>query len=130
MGQIAEGQCGGAAADGERSTCAFAQGDQSTMQADAAWPIREQHQRLCRVLKGHYAYFGITGNFKRLVLLHHQVQRLWQKVVVASVLEELCAMGTVLFECWNASRCRRPGSTRACLRHPEWAKLSDEEPHA
>jgi group II intron reverse transcriptase/maturase len=43
------------------------------------WPIREQHQRLCRVLKGHYGYFGITGNFKRLVLLHHQVQRLWQK---------------------------------------------------
>jgi hypothetical protein len=43
------------------------------------WPIREQHQRLCRVLKGHYAYFGITGNFKRLVLLHHQVQRLWQR---------------------------------------------------
>jgi group II intron reverse transcriptase/maturase len=43
------------------------------------WPIRQQHQRLCRVLNGHYGYFGITGNFKRLVLLHHQVHRLWQK---------------------------------------------------
>jgi len=32
------------------------------------WPLRTQHQRLCRVLKGHYAYFGITGNFKRLNL--------------------------------------------------------------
>lgn len=43
------------------------------------WPIRLQHQRLCRVLKGHYAYFGITGNYKRLRLLHYQVRRLWQK---------------------------------------------------
>jgi hypothetical protein len=43
------------------------------------WPICTQHQRLCRVLNGHYGYFGITGNFKRLVLLHHQVRRLWQK---------------------------------------------------
>ena len=43
------------------------------------WPIRDQHQRLCRMLKGHYAYFGITGNFKRLVQLHHQVRRLWRK---------------------------------------------------
>ena len=43
------------------------------------WPIREQHQRLCRVLNGHYGYFGITGNFKRLGLLHRQVCRLWQK---------------------------------------------------
>jgi hypothetical protein len=43
------------------------------------WPIRQQHQRLCRVLNGHYGYFGITGNFKRLVLLHHQVRRLWHK---------------------------------------------------
>ncbi len=43
------------------------------------WPLRAQHQRLCRMLKGHYAYFGITGNFKRLNLLHYQVSRLWQK---------------------------------------------------
>ena len=43
------------------------------------WPIRDQHQRLCRMLKGHYTYFGITGDFKRLVQLHHQVRRLWRK---------------------------------------------------
>ncbi len=43
------------------------------------WPIRQQHQRLCRVLTGHYGYFGITGNFKRLGLLYYQVRRLWQK---------------------------------------------------
>ena len=30
------------------------------------WLLREQHKRLCQMLKGHYAYFGITGNFARL----------------------------------------------------------------
>lgn len=43
------------------------------------WPLRTQHQRLCRILNGHYAYFGITGNIRRLNLLHYQVRRLWQK---------------------------------------------------
>jgi group II intron reverse transcriptase/maturase len=43
------------------------------------WPLPVQHQQLCRVLKGHYAYFGITGNQKRLRLLHHKVGWLWQK---------------------------------------------------
>lgn len=43
------------------------------------WPLSAQHRRLCRVLNGHYAYFGITGNYKRVRLVHHQVRRLWQK---------------------------------------------------
>jgi RNA-directed DNA polymerase len=43
------------------------------------WPIRAQHQRLCRALTGHYAYFGISGNSRRLGLLYYEVRRLWQK---------------------------------------------------
>ena len=43
------------------------------------WPLRAQHQRLCRALKGHYAYFGISGNYKRLRLLHQCVRRLWHR---------------------------------------------------
>jgi RNA-directed DNA polymerase len=31
------------------------------------------------MLKGHYGYFGIGGNFRRLVLLHHEVQRVWHR---------------------------------------------------
>ena len=34
------------------------------------WLVREQHQRLCQMLRGHFAYFGITGNFQRLKMLH------------------------------------------------------------
>ncbi|WP_373452796.1 reverse transcriptase domain-containing protein [Caballeronia sordidicola] len=42
-------------------------------------PLRDQHQRLCRMLKGHYAYFGISGNYERLATLPHQVARIWRK---------------------------------------------------
>jgi RNA-directed DNA polymerase len=37
------------------------------------WPVKAQHQRLCRMLQGHYGCFGITGNFRRLALLHREV---------------------------------------------------------
>jgi RNA-directed DNA polymerase len=43
------------------------------------WPLRDQHQRLCRMLKGHYAYFGISGNYERLATLQYQVVRIWRK---------------------------------------------------
>jgi RNA-directed DNA polymerase len=42
-------------------------------------PIREQHRSLCRKLTGHMAYFGITGNFRRLALLLCEVKRSWRK---------------------------------------------------
>jgi group II intron reverse transcriptase/maturase len=43
------------------------------------WRIREQHQRLCRMLNGHFAYFGISGNFERLSTLKFKVELLWRK---------------------------------------------------
>lgn len=43
------------------------------------WPLPEQHQRLGQMLRGHFAYFGITGNFERLANLYEQVRRCWRK---------------------------------------------------
>ena len=43
------------------------------------WPIEVQHQRLCQMLTGHYGYFGISGNYRRLADLHYWVRRLWRK---------------------------------------------------
>jgi hypothetical protein len=43
------------------------------------WPATVQYDRLCRMLKGHYGYFGISGNFRRLVRLHHEVRRMWRR---------------------------------------------------
>ena len=42
-------------------------------------PIREQHLALTRKLRGHDAYFGITGNADALVKLHDCVRRIWCK---------------------------------------------------
>lgn len=43
------------------------------------WALREEHERLCQMLRGHYAYYGITGNGGSLSSLHHAVLRLWHK---------------------------------------------------
>ena len=40
-------------------------------------PIREQHAALSRKLRGHDAYFGVTGNSPALSVLRHCVQRIW-----------------------------------------------------
>jgi group II intron reverse transcriptase/maturase len=42
-------------------------------------PLREQHRSLCRKLRGHMAYFGITGNFRRVAQLVYEAQRSWRK---------------------------------------------------
>jgi RNA-directed DNA polymerase len=42
-------------------------------------PAREQHAWLSAVLNGHYAYYGITGNYRRLQEYRHQVVKIWHK---------------------------------------------------
>jgi group II intron reverse transcriptase/maturase len=42
-------------------------------------PIKEQHTALARKLRGHDAYYGITGNARALVALRQCVRRIWQK---------------------------------------------------
>ncbi len=41
-------------------------------------PLDVQHRRLTRMMQGHYAYYGITGNGRRLRWYHHQVERIWK----------------------------------------------------
>ena len=52
----------------------------------AAWcrinrhrPVAEQHQTLGQKLRGHFAYFGITGNSEALRRFRHEVARIWRK---------------------------------------------------
>ena len=40
-------------------------------------PIREQHQRLSQKLRGHYAYYGITGNSLSLGEFREAVKHAW-----------------------------------------------------
>ena len=43
------------------------------------WPLADQQRRLRRMLEGHFAYFGITGNYRRLVAVVWQTRRIWRK---------------------------------------------------
>jgi group II intron reverse transcriptase/maturase len=56
-----------------------------TLHAIRAWlrthmhdPIRDQHRALQRRLRGHDAYYGVTGNYPALARLRHEVERAWQ----------------------------------------------------
>jgi len=42
-------------------------------------PIRRQHDHLSAMLRGHYGYYGITGNGRRVRWYLHQVERIWKK---------------------------------------------------
>ncbi len=41
--------------------------------------IEEQHRQLCWKLRGHFSYYGITGNSRALVRFHQAVHKTWRK---------------------------------------------------
>jgi RNA-directed DNA polymerase len=41
-------------------------------------PVAEQHETLSQKLRGHDAYYGLTGNFRMLALLRRVVVRVWR----------------------------------------------------
>jgi RNA-directed DNA polymerase len=41
--------------------------------------VRAQQKSLAQKLRGHFGYFGITGNFEALQRFLCEVQRAWQK---------------------------------------------------
>lgn len=42
-------------------------------------PLADQHRQLSQKLKGHYAYFGISGNSRRLAALQYEARRIWRR---------------------------------------------------
>jgi group II intron reverse transcriptase/maturase len=42
-------------------------------------PIAHQHRTLCAMLRGHYNYFGITGNGDALRGVHYATRRIWMR---------------------------------------------------
>ena len=42
-------------------------------------PLAEQHRKLCQKLRGHYAYYAITGNSGALSAFRENVTRIWRK---------------------------------------------------
>lgn len=39
--------------------------------------LREQHEALCRMLRGHFNYYGVTGNGDALARFRHEAERIW-----------------------------------------------------
>jgi hypothetical protein len=44
-------------------------------------PVEEQVDNLNVLLRGHYAYFGIAGNFQALAKVYRVVERYWHKML-------------------------------------------------
>ena len=42
-------------------------------------PVKTQHAALVRRVRGHFNYFGVNGNLRRLRCLVHAVRRIWMK---------------------------------------------------
>jgi hypothetical protein len=42
-------------------------------------PRREQHKALSRKLQGHYAYYGISLNYRSIAEFSQEVKRIWYK---------------------------------------------------
>jgi hypothetical protein len=42
-------------------------------------PVGDQHRHLAQMLRGHYGYFGITGNADALGRFLYEVRRTWRK---------------------------------------------------
>lgn len=45
-------------------------------------PVREQHKTLNQKLRGHYAYYGITGNIRPIQNFRNEVIILWRKWLI------------------------------------------------
>ena len=65
--------------------------------------IREQSEKLNRVLRGHYAYYGIAGNFRALQQVHRGVERYWRKM-----LSSRSRSGGVTWEAFHQIKTRFP----------------------
>src|SRR5262249_11590965 len=43
--------------------------------------LETQHLMLVKKLRGHYEYYGVTGNFPALAKVYHRAERIWQKAL-------------------------------------------------
>ena len=44
-------------------------------------PLKTQHLMLVKKLRGHYGYYGITGNFPALAKVYYMARRIWRKAL-------------------------------------------------
>lgn len=42
-------------------------------------PVKDQHAHLSAMMRGHYAYYGVSGNYRRLSWYANEVVNIWKK---------------------------------------------------
>jgi hypothetical protein len=78
-------------------------------------PVREQTVNLNRVLRGHYAYYGVAENFRALQKVHRAVERYWRKM-----LSSRSRAGNIPWDQFNRFKARFPlQQPRLALSYPE-----------
>ena len=83
-------------------------------------PVREQVINLNRVLRGHYGYYGIAGNFRALQRVHRFVERCWRKMLNGRNRE-----GRVTWEVFHKIKERFPlQRPRLQLNHVQFQSLA------
>ena len=87
--------------------------------------IAAQHAHLSKMARGHFAYYGITGNGRRIRWYLHQTERIWKKWLLRR--EAATCSGPASARSSIANPCRRPGSF---TNTPSQANLLREEPDA
>lgn len=66
-------------------------------------PVREQVSKLNQVLRGHYAYYGIAGNFHALQKVHRAVERYWRQMLCSR-----SRQGRLVWEVFHRIKARFP----------------------
>lgn len=83
-------------------------------------PVRVQAVNLNRVLRGHYGYYGIAGNFRALQKVHRFVERYWRKMLNSRSRE-----GSVTWEVFHKIKERFPlQRPRLKLNYVEFQSLA------
>ena len=83
-------------------------------------PVRVQAFNLNRVLRGHYGYYGIAGNFRALQKVHRFVERYWRKMLNSRSRE-----GSVTWEVFHKIKERFPlQRPRLKLNHVEFQSFA------
>lgn len=70
---------------------------QATIREVQHAPIKEQVATINSVLRGHYNYYGMAGNFKSLFRIYHRTEQYWRRK-----LSSRCSKGYVTWEKFQA----------------------------
>jgi RNA-directed DNA polymerase len=89
-------------------------------------PILDQHRSLSSMMRGHFAYYGVGGNMRRLQWFAHQVVRTGRSGCLGEIGEARSDGSASTRSCDNTP-CRAPGSL---IHTSPRANLYREEPDA